>query len=111
MKIGKNRQGPLGTVPIVFNKPVFTFYEPTNAQLAARPITQDEDYPDEGETAGLGGHSREDNEDTYVPRLLGGNPEGINWAFDSMDEVTRKKKAYALSEAGKAAKEVETYGY
>ena len=55
MKIGKNRQGPLGSVPVLFNKPVFTFIEPTNAQLAARPAEDDEDYDDDGPTAGLAG--------------------------------------------------------
>jgi replicative DNA helicase len=59
MKIAKNRQGPLGTVPIIFNKPVFTFVEPTNAQLAARPVKDDDEDDDEYETAGLGGGIKE----------------------------------------------------
>lgn len=50
LKIAKNRQGPLGSVPIIFNKPVFTFSEPTNAQLAARPLVDEDDES----TAGFG---------------------------------------------------------
>jgi replicative DNA helicase len=58
MKIEKNRQGPLGTIPVIFNKPVFTFVEPTNAQLAARPVDRDDDDDDDEETAGYGGITR-----------------------------------------------------
>lgn len=50
LKIAKNRQGPLGKVPIVFNKPAFTFFEPTDAQVRtaqeyARREEQEDDYP------------------------------------------------------------------
>lgn len=54
LKIAKNRQGALGIVPIMFTKPVFTFSEPTNAQLAARPVERDENDEDDEETAGYG---------------------------------------------------------
>lgn len=42
LKVEKNRQGPLGKVPIIFNKPTFSFTEPTNAQLANRPTDEEE---------------------------------------------------------------------
>lgn len=106
MKIAKNRQGPLGTVPIIFNKPVFTFVEPTNAQLAARPVSDDDDEDDEDYTAGLGGG----NWGAEIPRLLGDNPEGINWATDSMDEVDRKKREHARRTETREARE-ETHYY
>src|SRR5574338_821150 len=114
LKIAKNRQGPLGTVPIRFNKPVFTFVEPTNEQLATRPVRDDEEDDDDDYTGGLGGA----DPDTYgkawgeeIPRLLGNNPEGINWTTDSMDEADRKKRAYAISQAREEGEEDYPDGY
>lgn len=52
LKIEKNRQGPLGIVPIIFNKPFFAFWEPSHAQLLqaqAADKDDEDDYP-----AGIG---------------------------------------------------------
>ncbi len=54
LKIEKNRQGPLGPVPIKFHKPSFLFSEPTNAELAKRPIEDDDDGLTSGFTTGAG---------------------------------------------------------
>jgi replicative DNA helicase len=50
LKIEKNRQGALGKVPIIFNKPYFTFFEPTGAQIREAesvPKPEPEDHFDE----------------------------------------------------------------
>lgn len=97
LKIGKNRQGPTGEVPIRFHKPSFRFSEPTDSEIMLDKIHQEERQLDrESETPETG-----PDPDRYgdawgkeIPRLLGDNPEGINWAFDSMDEVDRKQREY-----------------
>jgi replicative DNA helicase len=86
MKIAKNRQGPLGSVPIIFNKPVFTFVEPTNAQLAARPI---EDDDDEEETAGFGGGRYPQTEGEFTEMF----PDQVQVKeFDTIDDLTKLVK-------------------
>ena len=84
MKIAKNRQGPLGEVPIRFNKPYFTFKEPTDSEVQLMMI-----------------HRREEEEDReYHPpsgsieSLMGGNPAGINYLFDDPDTALDKQRRY-----------------
>lgn len=66
LKVEKNRQGAMGTVPIVFNKPTFSFTEPTNAQLAQRPVREDDDEPTIAGFAGIRStETRETTQEEY----------------------------------------------
>ena len=90
VEVLKNRQGPLELMHLWFDPDVVSFGDPP-----AKPAPTTVRYnPETGKL------------DTYgkawgseIPRLLGDNPEGINWATDSMDEVDRKKRAYAARQA------------